>query len=397
MVGLFSIQAMVFDNRYFPLIQEPFITVPDRPSHLRADLFATTGSKANGARETYIGIPEMFGTFDLALLGRAFLLAGLPSPLTPVQTAAQLNFIMEGKIQTQGIQFAYYQQVFCFLGAGIYLMAMQSDSSLNFFFNHAESTLKPSAPDVLELEDTLRSMLAQLGLRSNHVHQSGFGDIDAYVRIGQRWEFLYKFRSIEAGLRVGVLVPTGVRRNIFQPASVSYGGDDYWGVYASLDSEFEIREDWKAGIVLRASKRFAGTHEQRMPADLEQPLFGVLTGSAQVTPGWTGIFSPYVTFENMRAGLGFRGQYTLIAHQNDRWLDQRLNKEIPANVCAWEKTSGWSSEYITLTGFYDFGKMKVERCADPIVVFSWYIPVALLVAKHAVRSYKVRLGLEYNF
>src|SRR5436190_15596839 len=109
-VYLFSIsaiQAMVFDNRYFPLIQEPYISIPDRPSHLRFDAFMTTASQADGRRNgVHIGIPEIFGPFDLSFLGRAFDLVGLPNPLTPIQTAASLPFSLEGKIQTQGISFS---------------------------------------------------------------------------------------------------------------------------------------------------------------------------------------------------------------------------------------------------------------------------------------------------
>ena len=54
-------------------------------------------------------------------------------------------------------------------------------------------------------------------------------------------------------------------------------------------------------------------------------------------------------------------------------------------------------EDVILTGFYDFGKMKMERCREPIIIMSWYIPVSLLAANHSVRSYKVSIGVEYNF
>jgi hypothetical protein len=394
------IHAMVFDNRYFPLIQEPSISIPDRPSHLRFDAFMTTGNKADGKRNgVHIGIPEIYGTFDLSFLARAFELVGLPNPLTPAQTAGSLPFTMQGKVQTQGISFSYYQNISHRIGFGFYLMAMQSDSSLDFFFKSADATIALSPSEKVALEASLRQMVTTLGESCNHVHQGGFGDIDLFVQGGDRWEYLYKLRSIESWLRLGVLIPTGQRKKIFEPASVPFGGDGFWGLYASLFGEFEIREDWKAGLLLRASKRFAHVRTERMPVDLEQPLFGVLVGDAQVTPGWTGIFSPYVIFENLRAGLGFRGQYTLIAHQKDRWQDRRCCDAIlpSANVCALQNFSGWASEYITLTGFYDFGKMKVERCHEPIIVLSWYIPVALLVANNSVRSYKVSLGVEYSF
>ena len=56
-----------------------------------------------------------------------------------------------------------------------------------------------------------------------------------------------------------MIIPTGVKRNIDKPASVPFGGNGYWGAYISGDAEFEVKEDWKIGLLLRMSKRFSQT------------------------------------------------------------------------------------------------------------------------------------------
>ena len=71
-----SARSMVFDNRYFPLIQYPCITVPGRESHIAGDFFVTTASRAADDRERDIGIAELSGPFDQAQLAYSFVLAG---------------------------------------------------------------------------------------------------------------------------------------------------------------------------------------------------------------------------------------------------------------------------------------------------------------------------------
>src|SRR5690242_15264142 len=56
-----DLYAMVFDNRFFPLIQHPYLTVPDHPSHSKIDGFATTSDTGVDDRQNDIGVPGIFG------------------------------------------------------------------------------------------------------------------------------------------------------------------------------------------------------------------------------------------------------------------------------------------------------------------------------------------------
>jgi hypothetical protein len=391
---------MVFDNRYFPLIQYPYISFPGRESHLTADFFITTASNAADDRDRAIGIAELSGPFDQSQLAYSMTLAGFPNPLPPVLVDGELPWILRGKLQTQGFAFTYRHYLNCNFSVGILGFVMRSNSYIDFLFNQSKASslsaiLTESA--ILELDDTRRAMLATLGLACNHVHQAGFGDTEIYARWFDRYEYYFKLRSLEYALRLGLLIPTGVKREINKPASVPFGGNGHWGVYISGDGEFEIKEDWKVGVLLRASKRFARTRNERMPVDKEPQIFGVVTGLAKIDPGFTEIFAIYGQMEGLREGFGLRVQYTLINHNQDNWTDERADKSIPVNLAPVDQRSGWASEYITLSAFYDFEKTSRECANKPIVRAAWDIPFTLLVGHRFVHSYKVSLGLEFNF
>ncbi len=401
------IVSMVFDNRYIPLIQYPYITVPDRDSHLTGDFFVTTASEGADDRERSTGVFELSGIFDQAQMAYSFVLAALPDPLPVGLTEAELPWMMRGKLQTQGFAFSWQQEIVPHFSFGVLTLAMRSNSYIDFFLNRPYNS-SLTDDDVLTLDDVRRSMFATLGLACNHVKQGGLGDTELYLRWADYYDYCLKLRSLQYALRLGTMAPTGVKRNVFQPASIPFGGNGHWGIYGSFDAELELKEDWKVGLLLRGSKRFARTSEQRMPVlhplaavgetNISEPdIFGVVVGPARVNPGFTQIFYLYGQWEGIREGLGVRIQYTLINHWKDNWTDERINKTVPVNLAQVEERSKWASEYITLSAFYDFDKTSTERCARPIVRAAWDIPFTLLVGHRFVHSYKVSLGLEFNF
>lgn len=397
----FNTQTMVLDNRFFSLLQYPYIKYSQFDSHAAGDFFISTASHAADDINRDVGIAELSGRFDQSQLGYSFILAGLANPLPPLFIDGQLPWNLEGKLQAQGFAFSYEQYLAQGISVGLFGLAMRSNSYIDFYFDKDKSSsLVPilTTNDIGELDDIRRAMLAQLGLTCNHVHQGGVGDTEVYVRWAQYYEYCLKLRSLNYGLRVGALIPTGVKRNILQPASVPFGGNGHWGIYGSIDGEFEIKEDWKIGGWIRLSKRFAKTMPERLPVDNEPQIFGVVQGLVKINPGLTTIFCLYGQWEGIRDGLGVRVQYSLINHNHDDWTDERIDKTIPVKLEPVEKRSDWASEYITLSAFYDFEKLSEYRCGNkPIVRVMWDIPVTLLVAHRFVKSYKVSLGLEFNF
>lgn len=388
-----SSSAMVFDNRFFPLIQKPFISVDGRPSHLAANFFVTTASRALDNNEKEIGIPRLFGEFELGVLSRALDRAGICNPLRSDLRNDKLPFTTAGTLQTQGIEFAYYQSIHDIIGFGFNWMVMRSNSSQVFL----SDDVKTVSPD--ELDRTRRQMFTNIGITQAQSSQFGMGDLDAYMRIGHVWEYALKFKRIDAGARFGVLVPTDVTTDVTAPGSVPFGGNGHWGLYGQLETELELKEDMKTGLLFRFGKRFKKTQVMRLPVAGEPQIFGAVVGPVSIDPGFTLVFMPNVMMENIRAGFGMRLLYTLTKHFGDAWCDERCekDKEIPVQLKQVENLSTWKSDYFTINIFYDFGKTKVQRTLEPILTLCWDIPSLFFASENVVHSHKISLGLELNF
>lgn len=389
--------AMTFDNRFIPLIQHPYITAECKPSHYTMDFFVLTASKAFGNIDRdEVGIPELYGNYDERDVANGIVAIGCSNPLRTGLQGTELPWRMEGKIQGQGFAFSGRQELWCdWLTIGFSTFFMHVNSRQEFFFKNENYFFTPE--EVLELDQVRRAMDKQLCLTGPNANQIGMGDTFLYLRAGRCWDYLYKFRTIEAGIRFGVIFPTGVRQDINSPASIPFGGNGFYGFFGELDAEFELKEDWKVGAWIWLSTRFPRIMQQRMPVNKEPYIFGPVVGPVKIDPGVTAAFLPYIEFENLREGLGARVQYTGSVHSADLWHDRRANKSVRVNVCDVEKRSQWASDYVTLTVFYDFGKVKNCRGFEPIVKVAWDVPVSLLVAHDVAKTHRILLGLEYLF
>lgn len=396
--------AMIYDNRFFPLIKPPYISILDRYSYADVDCFITTANSAWGENDQELGIPELFGLYDQNQLARAIAKTGKPNPLIqefPTDAdllLMELPWKIRGKIQAQGMSFGMRKAIWChWLSLGFSWLFMRVNSSQNFTAVFNEQAIN-SVATIDRLDALRKAMDREIGITCAHSQQVGMGDLDVYIRAGDIWDYVLKCRRIQAGLSVGALVATGERKLINEPSSVPFGGNGHPGFYFSGDLELELKEDFKVGLVLRGSKRVPRTCLHRMPACKEPSIFGAIVGKARVNPGPTVIFAPYGMFENLRDGFGAMVQFTLINHFTDKWDDLRSDRcTIPANTKALEEHSNWRSSYVTLYGFYDFGKMKVKRNFEPIFTVEWDVPVSVCDVHASAKMQKIALGFEFNF
>jgi hypothetical protein len=395
---------MVFDNRFLPLIQHPYMTNYDKLSHFAIYGFAATGDKAFGRSDSDLGIPEQFGQYNLIDFFHGLDVRGIPNPLPPDFVAklsaddkAKILWNVDGRIQAQGFTFSYQQQITSWLAAGFFWGFMRVSSGQLFRLDSGSLISQLDAGEFNELMRGRRLVQQALGLCGDFWTAAGMGDLDFYLRFGGQRDYVYKLRNLLAGVRIGCLAPTGVTRSVNNPSSIPFGGNGHWGVYTSIDAEAELKEDWKIGFLFRVSKRFARTSLQRLPIGNEPVIFGSEVGCAQVLPGVTFNFLPYATFENVRGGFGGRLAFTMTAHMQDIWKDRRCDRSIPVNLCAITNYTDWASSYVTLTAFYDFGKVKIDRGFAPILVFNWDLPASFLLRYNSSKTQMISMGLEYNF
>lgn len=401
-MGLCNYAAgMIYDNRYFPWYDRLYSRTREKPSMLSTDLFFVVATQAILDQDDSVGIPEIWGIYNQNDLANAMILLGFPDPLSPefsFLSGRNIIWQMKGSLQGEGIQFDYHQHFANYFTAGMSFFFLHNFSKIDFGLGFREQMeLGLTGDQVAMLDRIRRQMQEQLGLLAPKASQVGISDIDLFLRIGNIWDYTLKFKRIDAGARIGALIPTGKKRDPNNPASVPFGGNGHWGVYGAIDAEFEVKEDWKAGLLFRLSKRFPHKSLERIPIAKEQPLFGAVLGNVRIDPGLTVIFSPYFQLEDIRDGLGVQAKYTIVAHQDDLWEDARAIQTPPAMLQFNNKLSEWRAEYISVNIFYDFARVLKPHKYAPTVWASWDIPVSFFVAERVSKTNRIELGLSVQF
>ncbi len=393
-----SLKAMVFDNRFLPLLLKPHRRHLDAPSWIRVQPFFMFADRAFSQGER-VNIPDIFGSYNQVAIAQALVALGFPNPLrSDLRLRERIPWARKGRIDAQGLAFMYEQSLGCYVSVGINTLFGHVTSRHDFLLREGELQLAQGDRDYLF--SAKEKMHEELGVSPALYSHTGLGDIDLYLRLGDTWEYTCKFRRIDVALRIGALIPTASETPLNNPAAVPLGGEKHWGVYIGFEGEFEFKEDMIGGLQLRASKRFKRTSVRRMPFDSEPSNYGAVIGSLEVDPGWTFVFNPYFSLEGLREGFGLTGQYTVTSHLADTFTDRRsdeLRARIKTDLSPLRERSSWATEYITLGAFYDFGKMWDCPTLYPKISAYWDIPVNWLVSKRAAKTNSVSLMVELDF
>ena len=388
--------GIFYDNRFFPLTLYPYVTYYDRDAYATIGTFMTTAHSAFERDEREMALFNLYGNYDQKVLAASMEQAGLGNPFIEAGQAdlffarSTIPWAMNGKIQSQGLYFGAQYGCSTHTTVGFEWYLMRVNSRINFALEELRERYG-------ELDLIRRGMNDVLGINGGYIDEAGMGDLDLYFRVGNAWDYSFKFRHIDLGLRFGLLVPAGKRINICEPASIPFGGNGHWGLYFMSDGELELKEDWKFGWYIGVSQRLPKTQLRRMPVGNEPVNFGVVIGDVRVYPGITFMFAPYFSVENLREGFGARLQYTYESHGEDQWGDRRCDKSIPVSLKRVVDASGWSGGHITLTGLYDFGKMKVNHGMEPVIYLAWDVPLNVFSTKGVAKTNKISTGIEFNF
>jgi hypothetical protein len=397
-------RAMVYDNPFFPLLPQGIDRVNRELSAFCFGGFYSSGDIAWNIRNVQVGIPELYGYFDLETLAEGMVAMGYANPLPTEWQLGSIPFKTGGKIESVGTAFSWHQRItdqWAF-GASWLFMGVQSEQTFRLLTQVEDTTnrttnLRLGPGDALLLDTIRRQAFTTIGITQNHVSQMGFGDIDAYLQWGDQWEHELKCRSVKGAGRFGILFPSGVTHEPNVPASVPFGGNGHWGVYVSGYGSFEIKEDIFVGALLRISQRFKRTTPQRVSTVGEPSIFGAAVLPVSVSPGVTIICSPFVVLENVRKGFALGCSYTLTKHQADTWKTCCDKAKIIEQLKRTDELSEWGSSYVTLSAQYDFGKVKVQRTFEPILSFRWDWPVELFVTRQVVKSNRISIDLDFVF
>jgi hypothetical protein len=366
-------------SRYFPFIERPEFYITKKKSYIYPALFITTASTAFNRDGGNAGIPELWGIYNLksviesvAAVKQAQGVSNYnPFAIEPGYSdwkTKDLRFFVDGKIKSRGLILNVEQDLFkTGFSAGFFLPIMHVNTSMKYMFDRENSDSDAQSATVSELEmlhRVRRRVHNDIGLKGCDWSKSGIGDLDVHLRWNHLFDHKLKVRSIDLNLLAGVTVPIGTRRDKDYPSSVPFMGNGHWSVYGDVVSEFELKQNWKLGMILGFMHQFEDTNLRRLSYQSEPTIFGALVGDVEVDPGMTIKVSPYFTLENVMDGLNFQFRYTYLRHNSDTWKDKRSNKTITSFIesdregCGIiknfrERLSSWRSHYLTLHMAYD--------------------------------------------
>ncbi|HSW76159.1 MAG TPA: hypothetical protein VLG50_03900 [Candidatus Saccharimonadales bacterium] len=399
--------SMVWDNRYFPWFDQLYTGSDSRHSNLDVQGFFIHGGDAfrhqNRAleEEQIVSYPELWGELQLAQVGKSLTAVGLQNPI-PADWLwlSDFDVRMPASLEGQGIALAGYGALTNHIGIGGSVFIMNLNSLVSLVPAQETFTkLHLNDPGNQALfTQTIQKFLQELKINSTTCNEVGVGDVVVYLNIYDVHEYRYKFRKIDWGVYLGLIIPSGTRANIHNLASVPFGGPygSSWGWFIAPRAEFELREDLKFGIQGRLTQRMDTCFTGRIPIGKEQPLFAPVVGKINVDIEPTLSLSTYLAFEDLRAGFGIQAKYTLSFHDHDIFSTHIKDSTLRPKFNDMNFFSGWTQEYGTIRLFYDVGHDKTWDWR-PIVYFTWDIPMNHLGGRGFAKTNRVSIGCNFNF
>jgi hypothetical protein len=400
------LNAMVWDNRYFPWFDHLYTGADSRKSNIDAQIFFLQGGDAfryqsrSDRDEQIISLTELYGQLDLVPVANALVRVGKPNPLPDDwQWISEIKALMPTSMEGQGGILSMYGAIAPHFGIGGSMLMMKLNNFVNVLPSpDAINQLNLNTPGNMAVFDqTLQKIYKEINITSTCFQEIGIGDIVIYANFYDVHEYKYKFRKIDWGLWLGFIIPSGLKYNPTNLGSIGFGNQyGGWGWFAAPRAEFELRDDLKFGIMGRITQRFDTCFKGRIPFGKEQSLFAPVIGSIGVDQGTTFGVTTYFVFEDVRAGLGVQIQYTINHHENDTFYAKVPELEVSPKFMNSGYYSSWTDEYFSIKLFYDIAYDKFWK-TRPNVYFLWDCPMNHLFGKGFARTNKIALGCTVNF
>lgn len=396
----FSTGQAAIDNRFLPLFNYPYQHEVTRRSVLASSLFVIMAHEGYAEMKGTIPLPELFGKYDMIKAAQALVNVGKENPLpTAWQNNRTLIWDMKGNISAQGVWFGYEQYCGRDLSVGFQVPLMHVTSELEFLQTAQLRASVGIGPDgSANLTTVLNQINRELGFNSYQWKTTDFGDFDLYLRWGTVQDYAYRCKHIDLSLKIGALLPVTGKLALDTPVPITLGYYHHYGLYVEADFNCDLKDDLRVGFWLNGTGRFAKKQTRRMAAGQELPQFGAIVGKADVDPGITIGFSPYIWIDDLRDGLGVRSSFTVCWHDQDYWRDVRLDDQrVSAQLANVIKDSKWVAEWFSVGLVYDLQQnVSYERHA-PFFYLDLDIPTGAFGAEMVSRTYRLIGGFEFHF
>ena len=436
-LSVFSVNASHNNSRYFPFLERPAEYITKRTSHFTPSLFLTNAATAFGRGGGNVGIPELYGNYDLRDVIFSLQQVNGASYVNPIERERgpndswinrSIRFKVNGKVRSIGLLLNYEQYTKIHgqnlilsgvsFGASIPLMNVVASDNFYFLPDESDSQVQNLKDGELDQLNRIRRIVNDdLSIQSGDWIKAGLGDLDLHTSLNYNWDHKWLMRSIDLNFRLGVVIPSSVYADINYPSSVSFMGDGHWTTYFDIAPEFELKPDWKVGLILGFMYQFNNSKNFRIPVYQEPALFSALITNLKVDPGLTFKISPYFTAENLTDGIDFQVRYTYLKHDKDKWIDDRsgnfvksyLNQsvgtepwpgkvltqqDINNNIAAKKDLTKWSMHYLSLELLYNSKEAGNNWILDPKFFINYDYQFS---GSGSCKTHQFTLGVQAQF
>lgn len=426
-LSYFECSATHSGNRYFYFFERPESYVTKGKSFISPQVFYSKTSTAFRRYGGRAGIPELWGKYNLKdVITSLQTVQGTGiDPIYQITGTHELDgkslpYKINGEIETVGFMLEYEQNLkalklkdFTFgLWLPVYHMNTTSrfDFDTNAFYKEYHQNLNTS--EITTIDKIRQLTHKEIGIKGTDLNRDGFGDLDLHVRWNYNTDHALMMRSIDTNVQLGIIAPTSPKMNINYPGTVPFMNNGHWGMYLDVVPEFELKQDWKFGLMLGLLGQFNTTRTTRLAVGEEPTTYSALVGKIEEDAGLTLKFSAYFTLENLTDGLHVQFRYTYLRHQMDQWFDKREDKTINSylekdtssagltpkeareNFNQKSELSKWRANYFTIQAIYDSKEGLKNWFMSPKFFASYDLPIT---GNGICKTHQITLGAQLHF
>jgi hypothetical protein len=358
---------------------------------------ADKGNKTCGMQTPHLY--EIDGLVSIANLYQSYLLnnpdnnQALSIPSEWIASKYTIPIRLNGAINATGFgwNFSYQLAPGCLIGwsSGY----SQMTGAINIQPQEESNKYKLKEGMLVQINTLYNHITNEMNINKNYTQFNNFADQDIYIRFDMYRPFCLNMRQIKWTMQLGGILPTAHTTDPFNPADIPGGTNGFKGLYAGTYLDLLLKEDINLGLEGKLIFLAADTKLLRTRRWFESSRYGSFIGQVDIEPGWLYEFSPSLSIEGLRRGLGCKVAYSTWGQTMSKYgfkEEQGIIQQIQMNI---ESMSSWNQEHCTITFFYDFAREKTEQISDPFLAFSAQIPVDFFFAHSSARS----LALSFSF
>jgi hypothetical protein len=248
---------------------------------------------------------------------------------------------------------------------------------------------------LFDIFSTYENLTKTLKLSNLYEKRINIIDQNIYARYTFEADFIAHCKRIKGIAQLGCIIPTSGKIDIKNPASIAVGTNGHLGFCGSLELDFLLKEDISLGFKGSVIGQKSEIKNCRLPYDTEQKKYGTIITKATVSPGTTISFSPYLSIEGLRDGLGLRLAYNAYNHLADSIKVH--DKTVNYNKFATRTYSQWAQEHMCFAAFFDFTRKNDIHSFEPFIGLNVHIPVNFFFSNNSARCYSISCIFEVLF